>query len=378
MDNRFVSGSSNKNSRSATPSSNGKSRFTTQATSAEDVLKEQTVGLVHLSDFRKRRAEALERKELERSGSPAGITSSDSAAVGQPAKKKKKKAAAKGKLSFALDDEQDGDSGASITPTPRTATLKNDTSEISSENDNPTTKKRLGPNIGVVIAPKALTKSARLREIQAQEELHKHFVVTREAVKATEIVIPFVFYDGTNVPGGFVRMKKGDPIWLFLDKARKLGAELGVGVDKSSRDWARVSVDDLMFVRADVVIPHHYEFYYFLANNVNGFNGPLFPYSSQPTAATPSLDEQDPLKDADYDPLDRSTKGQSKTPSTSVPDSELEGAQDDATITKVVDRRWYERNRHIFPASVWEEYAPDKDFSHTRRKDTEGNSYFFS
>lgn len=52
--------SSNSPSRSSTPANNT-SRFTAQNQSAEDVLKEQTVGLVHLSDFRKRRAEALEQ-----------------------------------------------------------------------------------------------------------------------------------------------------------------------------------------------------------------------------------------------------------------------------------------------------------------------------
>jgi hypothetical protein len=40
-------------------------RFTAQASSAEDLLKSQTVGLVHLSDFRKRRAEALEQRDRE-------------------------------------------------------------------------------------------------------------------------------------------------------------------------------------------------------------------------------------------------------------------------------------------------------------------------
>ena len=78
----------------------------------------------------------------------------------------------------------------------------------------------------------------------------------REAVKATEVVIPFVFYDGTNVPGGRCRIKKGEQIWLFLDKARKVGAELGVGGDKSRSEWARVSVDDLMLVRGEVILPH--------------------------------------------------------------------------------------------------------------------------
>jgi protein FAM50 len=42
--------------------SNPQSRFTAPQPSAEDLLKEQTVGLVQLSDFRKRRAEAIEQK----------------------------------------------------------------------------------------------------------------------------------------------------------------------------------------------------------------------------------------------------------------------------------------------------------------------------
>ncbi len=48
-------------SRKSTPNP----RFTSQASTAEDLLKSQTVGLVHLSDFRKRRAEALEQKQRE-------------------------------------------------------------------------------------------------------------------------------------------------------------------------------------------------------------------------------------------------------------------------------------------------------------------------
>jgi len=50
-----------------TPNMSGKStpnpRFTSHTQSAEDVLKEQTIGLVHLSDFRKRRVEALEQSQ---------------------------------------------------------------------------------------------------------------------------------------------------------------------------------------------------------------------------------------------------------------------------------------------------------------------------
>lgn len=58
--------------------------------------------------------------------------------------------------------------------------------------------------------------------------------------------------------------------------------------------------------------------------------------------------------------------------------SELEGASDDPTFTKVVDRRWYQRNKHIYPASVWQEFDPEKDYSKEIPRDTGGNAFFFS
>lgn len=199
----------------------------------------------------------------------------------------------------------------------------------------------------------------------------------QEAVKATEIQIPFVFYDGTDIPGGVCRVKKGDHIWLFLDKARKVGAELGVGGgDKSRREWARVGVDDLMLVRSEIIIPHHYEFYYFLASKTKGFHGPLFSYSARPTSSTPSAALVDPSTQPDYDPLSR--PGKRKEKPSNLLDKDLEGADDDPGMTKVVDRRWYEKNKHIFPASVWEEFDPTKDYTTGIRKDTEGNTFFFS
>lgn len=64
--------------------------------------------------------------------------------------------------------------------------------------------------------------------------------------------------------------------------------------------------------------------------------------------------------------------------STIPPVSTLEGAGDEPTETKVVDRRWYERNKHIYPASTWQEFDADKDYSSEVRKDTGGNTFFYS
>ena len=52
----------------------------------------------------------------------------------------------------------------------------------------------------------------------------------------------------------------------------------------------------------------------------------------------------------------------------------------DPTFTKVVDRRWFERNKHIFPASLWREYEPGQEFEEKMngvRKDNQGNTFFF-
>ena len=57
-------------SRPGSGSSTPNPRFTSQNHTAEDLLKEQTYGLVHLSDFRKRRAEALEQSERSQDGTP--------------------------------------------------------------------------------------------------------------------------------------------------------------------------------------------------------------------------------------------------------------------------------------------------------------------
>ncbi|KAJ4083020.1 hypothetical protein NW761_009909 [Fusarium oxysporum] len=219
-----------------------------------------------------------------------------------------------------------------------------------------------------------MTKAALRKEAAERDALRREFLAIQAAVKATEIALPFVFYDGTNIPGGIVRLKKGDFIWVFLDKSRKVGADLGVGEKSNARrEWARVGVDDLMLVRGTVIIPHHYDFYFFAMNKTPGPDGePVFKYSAEPPRKPESIDNAEPI-----DPL--VTPASKAAVADALPDiNTLEGADEDPTLTKVVDRRWYEKNKHIFPASMWQEFDPEKDYGKEVRKDAGGNTFFFS
>lgn len=76
-----------------------------------------------------------------------------------------------------------------------------------------------------------------------------------------------------------------------------------------------------------------------------------------------------------YNPLSRPSKNNPVEPAIRGP---VEGTDDDPTYTKVVDRRWYERNKHIFPASVWQVFDPEKDYQKEVKRDAGGNAFFFS
>jgi protein FAM50 len=251
------------------------SRFAPQNKTTNERLSTNTVGLVALSDFRKRRAEVLEQQEREAREavlSRTGTSTPDRSLTATPnnvsdnseaERKRKKKKRAKALVSFG-DDEEDPDTATPAEEKGKAKDTDTGAAEVNgctdtSKDKEAKFKKRIAVNSSVGIVPRALTKAALRREAAEKDALRKEFLLLQAAVKATEIAIPFVFYDGTNTPGGVVRVKKGDHIWLFLDKSRKVGASLGVGGDKSTnprRDWARVGVDDLLLVRGTMIIPH--------------------------------------------------------------------------------------------------------------------------
>ncbi|KAL4067906.1 XAP5, circadian clock regulator-domain-containing protein [Scleroderma yunnanense] len=274
------------------PSAN---KFVGQNDSMEDTLKNSTVGLVRLEDFQQRRKEIEEAKARE-----AARTNE----LKEETKKVKKRKKTKTTLSFAMDEEG-GDGEVSSRQTPDT------------ENGEAVTKRarfRKNPDVDTSFLPDREREEAERKE---RERLRQEWLRKQEDLKTEDIEITYSYWDGNGHRKSVV-CKKGDTISTFLDKCRQQFAELrGIGVD------------NLMYVKEDLIIPHHYTFYDFIVNKARGKSGPLFNFDVH--------DDVRLLADATKE-------------------------KDESHAGKVVERGWYQRNKHIFPASRWEVYEPKKDY----------------
>ncbi|XP_051825002.1 protein FAM50A isoform X2 [Antechinus flavipes] len=91
-----------------------------------------------------------------------------------------------------------------------------------------------------------------------------------------------------------------------------------------------VGVEQLMYIKEDLIIPHHRSFYDFIVTKARGKSGPLFNFDVH--------DDVRLLNDATVE-------------------------KDESHAGKVVLRSWYEKNKHIFPANRWEPYDPEKKWN---------------
>ncbi|CAG8534865.1 25110_t:CDS:10 [Cetraspora pellucida] len=272
------------------------SKFVTQYDDVEDSLKKETIGLVKLEDFQKIRKELQVQKERE-----AARTAE---LKDDKIKKKRKKKEEKVKLSFNLEDSDHEDDDNAI--------KSEEESDIASKK-----KPKLGknPNVDTSFLP---DRDREEEERKEREQLRLEWLRKQEEIKNEKISVTYSYWDGTG-HRKTVSCKKGDSIASFLEKCRQQFHEL-----------RGVSVDNLIYVKEDLIIPHHYTFYDFIINKARGKSGPLF-----------SFDVHDDVR--------------------LTHDATVE--KDESHAGKVVERNWYEKNKHIFPASRWEVYDPEKNTS---------------
>ncbi|KAI8977014.1 XAP5, circadian clock regulator-domain-containing protein [Mycotypha africana] len=288
----------------------GSDKFAKAKSDIESQLKTSTIGLTELKDYRKIRENLEEQQKRE---------AANTAPLGDEKKRKKKKKQVL-KLSFAGDEEEeeeDLDQESSKNSTPA--------STATEEEEKPVFKKRKmlkDPTVDTSFLP---DREREEKERIEREELRKEWLKKQEEVKNEKINITYSYWDGTG-HRKVVTCKKGDSIAQFLDACRQQFPQL-----------RGVNTDNLIYVKEDLIIPHHYTFYDFIINKARGKSGPLF-----------SFDVHEDIR--------------------LVNDATVE--KDESHAGKVVERAWYERNKHIFPASRWEVFDPAKSYGQYKIKDT--------
>jgi len=215
--------------------------------------------------------------------------------------KKRKKLKLSATLSFDIDDE----------------VAKNET-----EFEAKKSKFGKDPTVDTSFLP---DKEREEQEKQLREKLKLDWLQQQEDLKAEIIQVTYSYWDGSG-HRKVVECKKGDSISKFLEKCRLQFPQL-----------RGVNVDNLIYVKEDLIIPHHYTFYDFIINKARGKSGPLF-----------SFDVHEDIR--------------------LLHDATIE--KDEAHAGKVLERSWYEKNKHIFPASRWEVFDPEKNYGNYSIKDS--------
>lgn len=266
----------------------------------EQAFRAKTVGLVTAAEF----ARATNEKEglVEKELTPEEIAQREKEEAERLKKerKKTKKKKKEKKQRQALLSFGDEDDG-------------------DDENENLVVSKK-DPTIDTSFLPDKEREQAR----EAQRiQLEKEWTKRQEEIKKEKLQITYSYWDGSG-HRRTCTITKGDTVGDgFLEVVRK-------DLCKEFRELANVSCDALLYVKEDLILPHDITFYDLIVTKARGKSGPLFHF--------------DVRDDIQIGPTD------------------VRVEKDESHPGKVVERSWYERNKHIFPASRWELYDPSKTY----------------
>ncbi|XP_043792887.1 protein FAM50 homolog [Apis laboriosa] len=288
---------------------NIENKFATHYNAVEQQLKTSTIGLVTLNEMKakqenivKERERKLAQKEREKE------QEKERALAAKQAEKNKQKKQIQA-LSFNLyEDEAEFLEG------------ETEKSEILKDNDiGPVIKKiKKNPDVDTSFLP---DREREEEENRLREELRQEWARKQNALKEEEIEITFSYWDGSGHRRSVI-MKKGNSIYQLLQRCLEV-------LRREFSELKTIMADQLMYVKEDLILPHHYTFYDFIVTKARGKSGPLF-----------TFDVHDDIR--------------------VMHDASVETEESHAG--KVLLRSWYERNKHIFPASRWEPFDPTKSY----------------
>ncbi|XP_004536065.1 protein FAM50 homolog [Ceratitis capitata] len=309
-------------------------KFAAHYDAVEQQLKSSTIGLVTLDEMKakqedivrereKKLAQKKDEKEREKQRALEAI---------QAEKNKQKRQIQALSFNFNDDEEENEDE-----ETKDDAESESEVKEVIlppkkkwtelDDDSGPPKKKKIfkNPEVDTSFLP---DREREEQENRLREQLRQEWVMQQAALKDQEITITFSYWDGSGHRRSVI-MKKGNSIYQFLQRCLEL-------LRKEFNELKTVMADQLMYVKEDLILPHHYSFYDFIVTKARGKSGPLFQF-----------DVHDDVR--------------------MISDATVE--KEESHAGKVLLRSWYERNKHIFPASRWEPYDPTKTYDKYTIKD---------
>jgi protein FAM50 len=103
-----------------------------------------------------------------------------------------------------------------------------------------------------------------------REKLRQEWVEQQEKLKNEDIEIVYSYWDGSGHRRN-ITLKKGNSIQQFLYRALD-----SLRKENQFNELKIISVDQLMYVKEDIILPHHYTFYDLIVTKARGKSGPLF------------------------------------------------------------------------------------------------------
>ncbi|KAG2703206.1 hypothetical protein I3760_06G127400 [Carya illinoinensis] len=271
-----------------------------QAEILEHAFKKETVGLVTREEYVEKRINIRTKFEEEEKEKLQKQQQEEEEL--QLKKRKQRKIKGNSRLSFADD-------------------IENGSEEEDGENESSQSKRLRQGKFGKdpTVETSFLPDSEREAEEQAERErLQRQWLLEQEQIRSEPLEITYSYWDGAG-HRRVIKVHKGVTIGEFLRAVQQqLAPEF--------REIRTTSVENLLYVKEDLIIPHH-SFYDLIINKARGKSGPLFHFDVHEDVRTTA-------------------------------DATIE--KDESHAGKVVERHWYEKNKHIFPASRWEIYDSTK------------------
>lgn len=285
-------------------------KFATHYDAVEQQLKSSTIGLVTLTEMKAKQEDVVKERERQLAQRQQERELQRQREIQKKREQQEKQRRQIAALSFKLDEDGEDEEEEQ---------QEEEEEEVEDEYEPPT-KRKLGknPDVDTSFLP---DRDREEEEKRIREELRMEWVQKQECLKNEDIEITFSYWDGSG-HRRVVRMKKGNSVYQFLQKCMEL-------LRKEFYELRAVTADQLMYVKEDLIIPHHYTFYDFIVTKARGKSGPLFAYDAREDVRLTN-------------------------------DASVE--KEESHAGKVLLRSWYERNKHIFPASRWEPYDPARSY----------------